>query len=91
MHSASKYIGGHGDVLAGVVVAASAADAASLRKTRSLLGSNLSLFDAHLSLRGRRTLPLRVREQNRNALALAQWLAAFATLRACAIPPPRQA
>jgi cystathionine gamma-synthase/methionine-gamma-lyase len=76
MHSATKYIGGHGDVLAGVVVAASTAAAADLRKTRSLLGSNLSPFDAYLALRGLRTLPLRVREQNRNALALARWLAA---------------
>jgi cystathionine gamma-synthase/methionine-gamma-lyase len=75
MHSATKYIGGHGDVLAGVVVAASAADAAGLRKTRSLLGSNLSPFDAYLALRGLRTLPLRVREQNHNALELARWLA----------------
>jgi cystathionine gamma-synthase/methionine-gamma-lyase len=76
MHSATKYIGGHGDVLAGIVVAASAADAAALRQTRSLLGSNLSPFDAYLALRGLRTLPLRVREQNHNALKLAQWLAA---------------
>jgi cystathionine gamma-synthase/methionine-gamma-lyase len=76
MHSATKYIGGHGDVLGGVVVTASAEDAITLRKTRSLLGSNLSPFDAYLALRGLRTLPLRVREQNHNALKLAQWLAA---------------
>jgi len=75
MHSATKYIGGHGDVLGGIVVAASAEAAAGLRKTRSLLGSNLSPFDAYLALRGLRTLPLRVREQNHNALKLAQWLA----------------
>jgi cystathionine beta-lyase/cystathionine gamma-synthase len=74
-HSATKYIGGHGDVLAGVVVAATEAGALALRKTRQLLGSNLSPFDAYLALRGLRTLPLRVREQNRNALALAEWLA----------------
>ncbi len=76
MHSATKYIGGHGDVLGGVVIAASADHASALRKTRSLLGSNLSPFDAYLALRGLRTLPLRVREQNHNALKLAQWLAA---------------
>jgi cystathionine beta-lyase/cystathionine gamma-synthase len=75
MHSATKYIGGHGDVLAGVVVAAAAENATALRKTRSLLGSNLSPFDAYLALRGLRTLPLRVREQNQNALRLAHWLA----------------
>jgi cystathionine gamma-synthase/methionine-gamma-lyase len=73
-HSATKYIGGHGDVLAGVVVAATETGALALRKTRQLHGSNLSPFDAYLALRGLRTLPLRVREQNRNALGLAQWL-----------------
>ncbi len=74
MHSATKYIGGHGDVLAGVVAAADARDAAALRDTRRLLGANLSPFDAFLALRGLRTLPLRAREQNANALRLAEWL-----------------
>jgi len=76
VHSATKYLGGHGDVLAGVVVAARAEDADALRRTRTLLGSNLSPFDAYLALRGLRTLALRVREQNRNAQGLAEWLAA---------------
>ncbi len=76
VHSATKYIGGHGDVLGGLVVTATDADAAALRATRKLLGQNLSPFDAYLALRGLRTLPLRVREQNANALALARWLAA---------------
>ncbi len=75
VHSATKYLGGHGDVLGGVVVASSPEVAAELRKTRSLFGSNLSPFEAYLALRGLRTLPLRVREQNRNALILARWLA----------------
>ncbi len=75
MHSATKYIGGHGDVLAGVTVAREPADADALRATRRLLGANLSPFDAYLCLRGVRTLPLRVREQNANALQLARWLA----------------
>jgi cystathionine gamma-synthase/methionine-gamma-lyase len=74
MHSATKYIGGHGDVLGGVVAAAKTEDARALRDTRRLLGTNLSPFDAYLALRGLRTLPLRVREQNTNALQLAQWL-----------------
>jgi cystathionine beta-lyase/cystathionine gamma-synthase len=76
MHSATKYLGGHGDVLAGVVVADTAADAEALRRARTTLGSNLSPFDAYLALRGLRTLALRVREQNRNAQGLAEWLAA---------------
>jgi cystathionine gamma-synthase/methionine-gamma-lyase len=75
VHSATKYIGGHGDVLAGLVVAARAEDAARLLKLRNLLGANLSPFDAYLALRGLRTLPLRVREANRTAARLAAWLA----------------
>jgi cystathionine gamma-synthase/methionine-gamma-lyase len=74
VHSATKYLAGHGDVLGGVVAAGTAEAAAALRQSRNLLGSNLSPFDAFLALRGLRTLPLRVREQNRNALLLAEWL-----------------
>jgi cystathionine gamma-synthase/methionine-gamma-lyase len=72
-HSATKYIGGHGDVLAGVV-AASAADCARMRAHRNLIGSNLSPFDAWLCLRGLRTLPLRMRQACANALELARFL-----------------
>lgn len=75
VHSATKYLGGHGDVLGGVVVAAAETDVLALRRTRQMLGSNLSPFDAYLALRGLRTLGLRVREQNHNALGLAEWLA----------------
>lgn len=72
-HSATKFIGGHGDVLAGVAIAAEE-PCAAMRATRRLLGANLSPFDAWLALRGLRTLPLRMREQCRNALTLAQYL-----------------
>ena len=75
VHSATKYIGGHGDVLAGIVVAGAEAGVTALHKLRTLMGANLSPFDAYLALRGLRTLPLRVREANRNALAIAAWLA----------------
>jgi cystathionine gamma-synthase len=76
VHSATKYLGGHGDVLGGVAVAASDADGVALRRHRQMTGTNLSPFDAYLALRGLRTLVLRVREQNHNALGLAEWLAA---------------
>ncbi len=81
VHSATKYIGGHGDVLAGVVVAAAENDVAALHKVRTLLGANLSPFDAFLALRGLRTLPLRVREANRSAHAIAGWLAEHPRVR----------
>jgi cystathionine gamma-synthase len=73
VHSATKFIGGHGDVLAGVAVA-SADNCARLRAHRNLIGSNLSPFDAWLCLRGLRTLPLRMRQACANALGLARWL-----------------
>jgi len=61
VHSATKYLGGHGDVLGGVAVAATEADALALRRHRQMTGANLSPFDAYLALRGLRTLALRVR------------------------------
>jgi cystathionine gamma-synthase len=76
VHSATKYLGGHGDVLGGVAVAGTEDDAVALRRHRQMTGTNLSPFEAYLALRGLRTLALRVREQNHNALGLAEWLAA---------------
>lgn len=74
IHSATKYLAGHGDVLAGVVVT-NAANRARMFETNKLLGSNLGPFEAWLALRGLKTLPLRVKQQCRNAMQLAQWLA----------------
>jgi len=74
VHSGTKYIGGHGDVLAGVVVSSSE-NCATLRAHRNLAGSNLSPFDAWLCLRGLRTLPVRLRQACASALMLGRWLA----------------
>jgi methionine-gamma-lyase len=74
LHSATKYLGGHSDLIAGIVCG----DAALIEKiwSRSLaLGTNVSPFTAFLLLRGLRTLPMRVARQNENALALARFLA----------------
>ncbi len=75
VHSATKFISGHGDVLAGVA-AANAETCARMRAHRNLVGSNLSPFDSWLCLRGLRTLPLRMRQSCANALGLARALAA---------------
>jgi cystathionine gamma-synthase/methionine-gamma-lyase len=74
IHSATKYLAGHGDVLAGIVVT-SAANRARMFETNKLVGSTLGPFEAWLALRGLKTLPLRVRQQCSNALQLAEWLA----------------
>jgi cystathionine beta-lyase/cystathionine gamma-synthase len=74
MHSATKYIGGHSDLLAGVVVGdAKTMSAARARAVRT--GATLGAFDAWLALRGLRTLDVRVQRHNENAHALARALA----------------
>ena len=74
IHSATKYIGGHGDVMAGVVVT-SAENRRKLYELNKLVGSVLGPFEAWLALRGVKTLPLRVRQQCANAARIAEWLA----------------
>lgn len=70
VHSGTKFIGGHGDVLAGVV-ACSNEWAAALREVRILTGANLHPLAAYLLHRGLPTLPLRVRRAQETATALA--------------------
>ena len=73
VHSATKYLGGHGDVMGGVI-ATRADRARNLRQQIRLFGANLGPFEAWLVLRGIRTLALRMREQCANALQVAHWL-----------------
>src|SRR4029077_17452327 len=69
MHSATKYIGGHSDLLAGVVVGSK--DVVSAARARSVrTGSTLGPFDAWLALRGLRTLDVRIRRHSDNGIAL---------------------
>ncbi|MFF5216398.1 trans-sulfuration enzyme family protein [Micromonospora sp. NPDC000442] len=75
LHSATKSIGGHGDVLAGVI-ACDAEWATRLRQIRALTGAILHPLGAYLLHRGLQTLPLRVRAQQAGAEKLALWLAA---------------
>ena len=74
MHSATKYIGGHGDAMGGVV-ATNAEWSVRLRQVRALTGGLLNPFAAYLLHRGIRTLPLRVLAQQATAEDLAQRLA----------------
>jgi cystathionine beta-lyase/cystathionine gamma-synthase len=74
IHSATKYIAGHGDVMAGVVVT-SAENRSKLYELNKLVGGVLGPFEAWLAMRGLKTLPLRVRQQCANALKIASWLA----------------
>ena len=74
VHSATKYLGGHGDVLAGVVVT-SQERRRELNEINKLVGANLGPQEAWLVLRGVKTLPLRVQRQCENAVQVAAWLA----------------
>jgi methionine-gamma-lyase len=74
IHSLTKYAGGHGDALGGVVLGNNA-DLASLRKKTAIrLGGTLSPFNAWLILRGLATLPVRMRVHQENALKIAAFL-----------------
>jgi cystathionine beta-lyase/cystathionine gamma-synthase len=75
VHSATKYLGGHHDLIAGAL-AGSRARLEQVWRSAIVLGATASPFDAWLLLRGLRTLPLRVRRQNDTALRLARFLAA---------------
>ncbi len=69
IHSATKYLGGHGDVLAGLV-AAPAEQHEALRQVHRCLGGNLGPFEAFLVMRGIKTLPVRMRVHCANARAV---------------------
>lgn len=76
VHSATKLIGGHSDLLLGVAVAAGAEDLASLREARALDGATPGALECFLALRGARTLALRLARAQASAATLAQRLAA---------------
>ncbi len=75
IHSTTKYFGGHSDVIGGSVVVREGLElGARIRNSQADTGPIPSPFDAWLIRRGVRTLPVRIREQSRNAAALAAFL-----------------
>jgi len=72
VHSATKYMGGHGDVMGGIVVAREEPQHNALRSIMKLAGGIMSPYDAHEILRGLKTLALRVERQCTNARAIAE-------------------
>jgi cystathionine gamma-synthase len=75
VHSTTKYINGHSDVVGGAVIAAKKELAEQLAWWGNCLGLTGSAFDSYLTLRGLRTLHVRLREHGRNAQAIAEYLA----------------
>lgn len=78
VHSTTKYMNGHSDVIGGVAVVGNAPHHAELREQlgfiQNAVGAIQGPFDSFLVLRGIKTLALRIERSNANALALAQWL-----------------
>ena len=74
VHSTTKYINGHSDVVGGAVIAASAELGEELAWWANNIGITGAPFDSYLTLRGLRTLNVRLRQHQENALAIAQYL-----------------
>ena len=74
LHSASKYLGGHNDVIAGLVVTREASWGERIRFIQNATGAILGPQDSWLLLRGMKTLALRMERQQSNAQAIAEWL-----------------
>jgi cystathionine gamma-lyase len=74
LHSITKYLNGHSDVIGGAVIVKDQALADKLRWLQNAVGAVLAPFDSFLALRGLRTLALRMQRHSSNALTLARWL-----------------
>ena len=74
MHSATKFLNGHSDMVGGIVVTGDAALAERIGFLQNAVGAVGGPFDSFLALRGLKTLPLRMRQCSESALAIARWL-----------------
>ena len=74
IHSATKYLNGHSDVVGGVVAVGEAGLADQLAFLQNSIGAVAGPFDSFLALRGVKTLALRMERHNANALQIAHWL-----------------
>jgi len=75
VHSATKYLGGHGDIIGGIVAGSRMLTKRIRENYTHLFGPCLSPFNAWLVLRGIKTLALRMRRHSESAMTIAQWLA----------------
>ena len=85
VHSATKYLNGHSDVIGGVAIVGNEPRLQPIRERLAFLqnavGAIAGPFDSFLALRGLKTLALRIERHNENALALAQWLTSESKVR----------
>jgi cystathionine gamma-lyase/cystathionine beta-lyase/cystathionine gamma-lyase/homocysteine desulfhydrase len=74
VHSATKYLNGHSDSVGGIVILKRPEDAEQLKFIQNAAGAILSPFDSWLTLRGIKTLPVRMEAHNRNGMTIATYL-----------------
>ena len=86
VHSCSKYIGGHSDVVAGVVMGKAADIDSIATREYEWIGAKTAPFEAWLILRSLRTLPIRLRQHQENALKVARFLEAHPKIRIVRYP-----
>jgi cystathionine gamma-synthase len=81
LHSGTKYLGGHNDTLAGMLVVKDAAIAEKLRFIAKTTGGCLSPFDSFLIIRGIKTLAIRMERQQETAMKIAHWFLKQSTVK----------
>ncbi len=86
VHSATKFLNGHSDMIGGVVVVKDTALAERMAFLQNAVGAVGSPFDSFLALRGLKTLPLRMRQCSENALSIARWLESHAQVERVLYP-----
>lgn len=86
LHSGTKYLCGHNDVLSGFIVVKDAELAERLRFIYKTTGSCLGPFDSWLLIRSLKTLPVRMEQQQKNAAGIAQWLCGQQNIKAVHYP-----
>ena len=86
IHSTTKYLNGHSDVVGGSVIAADAGDIEALAAWANVVGTTGAPFDSYLTLRGIRTLFPRMERQQRSAQAIAEFLTGHPLVAACHYP-----
>lgn len=86
MHSATKYLNGHSDIIGGVLVTKDPELATQIKFLQNSVGGVMGPFDAFLANRGLKTLGLRMKAHNENALAVARWLESHAGVQRVIYP-----
>lgn len=86
VHSTTKYINGHSDVVGGAIVARDAGLCEQVASLQNTMGSCAGPFDCFLVLRGVKTLPLRMRHHDASSLCIARWLEQHPSVKAVLHP-----